>query len=334
MLVRDSRGSAFVEFTAAEINLDSLGCIVENREVLFGLTRCLADDAQVSQYWGVTLKSMQKTESGYSLQLGATANNAVNPLGTDENTQLDCQLLIGADGGNSRIRQLSTMRSIRWAYGQDAVVSTIRTQKDHGGVARQWFTPQGPLAFLPLDDPDLCSIVWSAVDASAIMPVEKTGQGENTGEDAEAFCARLTQASEGELGEVLGTDRRFCFPLVQQHSLRYVKRNLALLGDAAHTIHPLAGQGANLGFADAQALASELNQSRFTGVNIGDPALLSRYERSRQPQNLLMASLMEGFKRLYSTEDPGVNWLRNTGMKLVNNSGLLKNMVTRLASGL
>ncbi|HIG42227.1 MAG: UbiH/UbiF/VisC/COQ6 family ubiquinone biosynthesis hydroxylase [bacterium] len=316
MSVRDSTGSASIDFDASEANLDSLGYIVENREVLSGLANQLDKDDHVQQFWNTRLESLEQSGSGYSLQLAS-------------DRQLDCQLLIGADGGNSRIRQLNHLQTVRWNYGQDAVVSTITTEKEHDGVARQWFTPEGPLAFLPLEDSRLCSIVWSTHDADSLM-------GTESGVDAvsEALCCRLSEASEGELGDVLGIDQRFSFPLVQQHSLRYVKSNLALIGDAAHTIHPLAGQGANLGFADAAALASELMQSRFSDANIGDLSLLRSYERARQPQNLLMTSLMEAFKRLYATDDPGVNWLRNTGMKFVNDSKLLKSLVVRMASGL
>jgi len=300
MLVRDSRGSAYVEFTAAEIGESQLGYIVENRTVLCGLTAGLEAMPRVSTFWCTKLEALSETEAGYQLTLNG---------GQVFNTRL----LVGADGGNSRIRQLCKIRTFGWSYDQEALVTTVQTEKPHGNVARQWFTAEGPLAFLPLADPDLSSIVWSVEDASVLKAL-------TTAE----LCPLLSDASEMALGKVIGADMRFSFPLSQQHSLRYVKPNMALIGDAAHTIHPLAGQGANLGFADVEALAVELAQSQLEGRGIGDIELLKRYERARQPHNLLMTAVMEGFKRLYSTGDPATNWLRNTGMKFVNRSGLLK----------
>ena len=310
MLVRDSRGSASIEFSASDIHQISLGYIVENQTILFALAENLNSQSLTSLKWESKLEHLQETDRGYSLALS-----------TGE--EITCRLLVGADGGNSRIRQLCKIRSLRWSYGQQALVTTIQTEKPHGPVARQWFTSDGPLAFLPLNDPHLCSIVWSV---NEVAELETMTHGD--------LCQRLTEASEAELGRVVGVDARFAFPLNQQHSLRYVKQNMALIGDAAHTIHPLAGQGANLGFADAEVLGTELVQYKFKDQGIGDLGLLKRYESARQPHNLLMTSIMEIFKRLYSTGDPATNWLRNTGMKFVNENALLKSMIMRLVSGL
>lgn len=313
MSVRDSRGSASIEFDASEIHQQALGYIVENVEVLNALAGRL-ESSTSTLYWEAKVDSVQPTGSGYDVTVLD---------GKTDGEQIKCRLLVGADGGNSRIRTLTGMRTVQWRYGQEALVSTVQVQNEHENVARQWFTEEGPLAFLPLQDSDLCSVVWSVADASQKMAL-----------DRQEFCHQLTQASEGELGEILGSDSRYCFPLVQQHSLRYVKANLALIGDAAHTIHPLAGQGANLGFADAGALALELLQSKFNDKQVGDFDLLRRYEASRMPHNLLVTSTMELFKRLYSSGDPGINWLRNAGMSFANSNAPLKSMILRLASGL
>jgi 2-octaprenylphenol hydroxylase len=151
--------------------------------------------------------------------------------------------------------------------------------------------------------------------------------------DDDQLCQRLTQGSESVLGDVLAVDRRFSFPLRQRHALRYIQSGLALIGDAAHTIHPLAGQGANLGFADAQALAMVLQQCRFNGLQPGDMALLRSYEQTRRPANLLMAAVMEAIKRMFDSGDPGVNWLRNLGLSLLDQQSTLKGMVAKLAAG-
>jgi 2-octaprenylphenol hydroxylase len=317
MSVRDTNGSAHIEFSAEDINLDSLGFIVENRQMLVSLADKLADYKNICCYWDTSVEDIQEcateeAEGGLRAYLLHAADE-----------EIACDLLVGADGGNSRVRELANMKTLRWSYDQEALVTTIQTELPHGGVARQWFTEEGPLAFLPLADPHYSSIVWSLND------VNQHKKASN-----ESFCASLSAASEGELGRVLGTDERFSFPLAQQHAFRYVKNNLALIGDAAHTIHPLAGQGANLGFADANALAIELKQAKFSESGIGDLRLLRRYEKRRQAHNILMTSVMEALKRLYMSSDPGINWLRNSVMKVANNNDILKSMMTRLASGL
>ncbi|MBV1876266.1 MAG: FAD-dependent monooxygenase [Pseudomonadales bacterium] len=316
MSVRDARGTASIEFNAGDIQQDFLGCIVENQQVLYALAQKLEAAATVSVLWNqqvtglteITALSHKTTETGYQLSLA-------------DGRRINCQLLVGADGGSSQIRALSNMQSMQWSYAQEAFVTTIQTEFPHDQVARQWFTDRGALAFLPLADKHLCSIVWSVADPSdlKVQPASK-------------LCHQLGLASEFELGRVLAVDQRFSFPLRQQHSFRYIKSNLALIGDAAHTIHPLAGQGANLGFADARALANELMQAKFE-TGLGGYKLLRRYERARRADNLLLMSAMEILKRLYDTNNPGIGWLRNTGMAFVNEQQVLKSMLTRLASG-
>jgi 2-octaprenylphenol hydroxylase len=147
------------------------------------------------------------------------------------------------------------------------------------------------------------------------------------------FCELLTASIENRLGRVLGVDKRFTFPLQQQHAMQYVDEQVVLIGDAAHTIHPLAGQGANLGFADASALAQVLAGARLEGKSIGETAVLKLYQRRRQTENIVMASAMEFFKHLYDTDNPGINWIRNAGMRLVNNDDRLKSIISKLAAG-
>ncbi|MBL4679830.1 MAG: UbiH/UbiF/VisC/COQ6 family ubiquinone biosynthesis hydroxylase [Pseudomonadales bacterium] len=321
MSVRDTSGSANIKFSAEDIQLDSLGYIVENREILVALANKLKTHENISVFWDTKLNGIddtpQTTDTAQATDKTHTYRLSIG------NQTIYCDLLVGADGGNSRVRELSGIKTLRWSYDQEALVTTIKTEYPHEKIARQWFTSEGPLAFLPLAEPNLCSIVWSLNDVS-----------EHKASNLREFCARLTEASEGELGNIIGADQRFSFPLTQQHAFSYVKENLALIGDAAHTIHPLAGQGANLGFADASALASELMQAKFSEKGIGDLALLRRYELARKPHNLLMTSVMEALKRLYTSGDPGINWIRNTAMKIANDNDLLKNMMARLASGL
>ena len=190
-------------------------------------------------------------------------------------------------------------------------------------MARQWFTSDGPLAFLPLPDPHLCSIVWSVTDVKKLK-----------GLSGSELCQLLTEASEKELGNVTGVDVRFSFPLKQQHSFRYVKKNMALIGDAAHTIHPLAGQGVNLGLMDVQALSEELLRAQQRQLSFGSLAVLERYQRRRKAANLSMMAGTEGFKRLFEEPALPVRWARNVGMRWLDGVAPLKHKVMRGAMGL
>jgi 2-octaprenylphenol hydroxylase len=150
----------------------------------------------------------------------------------------------------------------------------------------------------------------------------------------EPFCRALEQAFEGRLGEVIAADARLCVPLRQRHAKRYVAKGLALIGDAAHTIHPLAGQGVNLGFLDAAVLAEVLKHAAARGENLADTRVLSRYERRRMPHNLALMAAMEGFERLFQADRLPVRWLRNAGLKMVNQLPEAKALFVREALGL
>ncbi|MNJ61006.1 2-octaprenylphenol hydroxylase [compost metagenome] len=150
----------------------------------------------------------------------------------------------------------------------------------------------------------------------------------------EAFCAELERAFEGRLGAVLQADPRVCVPLRQRHAKRYVAEGLALIGDAAHTIHPLAGQGVNLGFLDAAVLAEELQHAYERGERLADVRVLSRYERRRMPHNLALMAAMEGFERLFQADPLPLRWLRNSGLKWVEQLPEAKALFVRQAMGL
>ena len=308
MSVWDGRGTAHIEFDADSISEPALGYIVENRNLLSSLRSAASG---VDLRFDTEISAIESGPEGYRVQLA-------------DGEWLACRLLVGADGGNSLVRERCGIRTVGWRYGQDALVTNVMTSLLHGHTARQCFTAIGPLAFLPLETPDenLCSIVWSTDRTDELLALD---EGE--------LCRRLTLAFEGALGEVIGVDKRYSFPLRQQHALSYVRPHLALIGDAAHVIHPLAGQGVNLGFGDARALAIELAECRFSGQSPGDVSLLRRYQRSRRPFNVMVSSAMEGFRRLYGGDRPAVNWVRNTGMRIVNDSGLVKSVVMKLACG-
>ncbi|MNH19036.1 2-octaprenylphenol hydroxylase [compost metagenome] len=204
----------------------------------------------------------------------------------------------------------------------------MRCSAGHQATAWQRFTDEGPLAFLPLTrdgQQDWCSIVWSTTPehAEQLMALDEA-----------AFLKALERAFEGRLGDVLQADPRVCVPLRQRHAKRYVDEGLALIGDAAHTIHPLAGQGVNLGFLDAAVLAEVLVNACERGERLADVKVLSRYERRRMPHNLALMAAMEGFERLFQANPLPLRWLRNSGLKLVEQMPEAKAMFVRQALGL
>jgi len=237
-------------------------------------------------------------------------------------------LVVAADGANSAVRRLTGCQTREWDYLHQAIVTSVRCSEPHQATAWQRFTDEGPLAFLPLardDGQHWCSIVWSTTPEQAEQAMAM---------DDEAFCQALGRAFEGRLGEVLEADPRVCVPLRQRHAKRYVDEGLALIGDAAHVIHPLAGQGVNLGFLDAAVLAEELGRACERGERLADVKVLSRYERRRMPHNLALMAAMEGFERLFQANPLPLRWLRNSGLKIVEQMPEAKALFVRQALGL
>ena len=241
--------------------------------------------------------------------------------------EITAALLIAADGAHSKVRELAEFSTREWDYGQQAIITTVRTEQPHEFTAWQRFMHSGPLAFLPLQqqgDAHRCSIVWSAEDALAT---------ELMALDDDTFCARLTAAFEARLGKVIHCDKRYAIPLRQRHATTYIQPGIALVGDAAHNIHPLAGQGVNLGLLDVIALAQEIERALLRGIPLADYSILRRYQRQRLAGNLGMMSAMEGFKRLFGNRSLAVNWLRNTGMRQLNSVTAIKKIIINTALG-
>ncbi|MCF7200450.1 2-octaprenyl-3-methyl-6-methoxy-1,4-benzoquinol hydroxylase [Pseudomonas oligotrophica] len=315
MHVWDGSGTGQIHFSAAAVHAEALGHIVENRVVQDALVDALRAGDAVELLGGAPLQALTRDGDGWQLELA-------------DGRAIRSELVVAADGAHSAVRRLAGCQTREWDYLHQAIVTSVRCAEPHARTAWQRFTDDGPLAFLPLqrgEDLHWCSIVWSCTEAEAKRLM--------TLDDA-TFRAALGRAFEYRLGEILEVDPRLCIPLRQRHAKRYVQPGLALVGDAAHTIHPLAGQGVNLGLLDAATLAEVLLAGLARGERVGDLRLLSRFERRRMPHNLAMMAAMEGFERLFQADPPALRWLRNSGLKGVEALPELKALFVRQALGL
>ena len=316
MTVWDAQGTGQIDFAHAEVNVPELGHIVENRAIVSALLAQVATAPDVQVMSPALLTSCSRLESGEM------------SLALDDGQTLQACLIVAADGALSPVREMMAFRSREWDYGHCALAATVEVEQDHKDTAWQRFLPSGPLALLPLPGAEgrhYCSIVWSMqehlVDDMLVL------------EDG-AFCTELEEASERCLGAVLGASKRFAFPLRQRHAVDYVQEGVALVADAAHTIHPLAGQGINLGLQDVSVLAEEILAGHARSVSPGELALLRRYQRRRKGENLTMMAAMDGFKRLFEQQALPLRWLRNVGMRRVDQMLPLKQRIMRQAMGL
>ncbi len=311
MSVWDGTGSGQIDFDCADLGEPNLGHIIENRVILAALLERMARFGNIELLCPAQVTALTRDEGGASLSL-------------EGGRELCARLIVGADGANSWVRQQAGITTTGWSYEQTAVVATIRTSEHHRGVAYQRFMPEGPLAFLPMPG-GLSSIVWSTTPERA---------GELMAMEDEAFLAELQYSFGERLGAMVSTGPRGAFPLLLRHANNYCDERVVLVGNAAHAIHPLAGQGLNLGVSDVAALAEVLLQAQNKMRDIGEFSLLRRYERWRKADNVAVMAAMDGFKRLFSNDIPPLSLLRNVGLTLADHSGPVKNAMMRRALGL
>lgn len=311
MFVWDSEGTGCVHFTATDLNIESLGTIVESSlttEALINATKAMPN---IAIHWDTCLESMDIEAQGVRLT-------------TSSGDSVIADITIGADGGRSKSRELAGMRTREWRYGQNAIVATVRVEPHHSRACWQAFLPSGPLALLPLANDDLCSIVWSLDDALSDQWIQA---------DHDAFVGGLNRALSGRGPQVLEVSDRQMFPLIQCHAVDYSKGRFVLVGDAAHSIHPLAGQGINLGLSDARTLGSEIVRAHQRGAEWFSPQVFSRYERQRKGDNLGMMATMQAFKWGFGSKNPAVTLMRNVGLNSVDTLPIAKRWFVQQAVG-
>ncbi len=314
MDVWDAEGTGRIRFNCKDVHQPNLGHIVENSLVVETLLEPIQQLSNIDFLCPVTVASYSNSQTQVTVML-------------EDGRALSAPLLVAADGGNSAIRQQFNFPTREWDYGHSAIVTTVQTERDNQQTAWQRFMPTGPLALLPLNkagDTHYCSLVWSQEthEAERLMALN----------DAE-FCRTLSLGSEHCLGKIIATDKRFSIPLRQRHASDYVLERVALLGDSAHTIHPLAGQGVNLGFADVAALVETLSAAARRGNDLGSLLTLNKYQRQRKPENLAMMAAMEGFKRLFAADNLAVRLLRNMGLSQVDKLKPVKNEIIKQVMG-
>lgn len=311
MHVWDTAGSGEIHFDSADIGEETLGYIVENNAIVAALWERLRRLESVGLFTPEQPVALQRSDG---LMEVVTASGRA----------WGCALVVGADGFDSAVRSLAGIETSGWMYDQMAIVATVRPERYHADTAWQRFLPNGPLAFLPLTG-GCCSIVWSTTPEQAADLLALSREG---------FADALTAAFERRLGRIELLGSRQAYPLRLLHAREYVRPGVALVGDAAHTVHPLAGQGVNLGLLDAAVLVDVLSDAFAAGRPLGSLATLRRYERWRRGENLLMLAVVDGLKRLFASPLAPVRVVRGLGLNLTNAAAPLKHFLMRRAMGL
>ena len=320
MQVWEADSFARIEFATSDLGaLDAqsgssspaLGWIVDNEE----LRCCLYQRAQ--QYPNIQWKFDARIQQ-------ISASERQNLLTLADGSAYISKLLVGADGANSQVREQLKMPLAFWDYDHHGLVAVVRTTAPHQATARQVFLPTGPLALLPLADPHLVSIVWSVAPERAAELIALP---------AELFNHSLTVACHSVLGVLNVQTERRSYPLKMRYASQWVKHNAVLVADAAHTIHPLAGQGMNLGLMDVCALAELIVQNISTGRTCNEQRMLRQYERWRKAEAQQMIALMEAFKRGFMLQHPLAKLVRAVGMAATNQLAPVKRQLLAAALG-
>ena len=303
-------GPETLTFDAASLALPELGHIVENQRIRQALIDRLTD-TRVRVSFASPIAEITRRERRFEVTLA-------------DGEVLRPELLVGADGAQSLVRQAAGIPVDTWSYAQKALVTHLSTERPHRHTAWQRFLEDGPVGMLPFTDGRI-SVVWSTTEENAEAGLSMTD---------EALSERLTEITDHVLGKLTVDGPRGAFPLRAQHASTYAQDGLVLIGDAAHTVHPLAGQGVNLGIADASALFDAVDAALASGEYPGDLPTLRRYERARRGDNQTMLRFIDGLNRLFSNRSTALARLRGVGMYLFNHSGPVRDRAVQTALGL
>lgn len=307
---KDSFGK--IDFSAAQVDCKELGYIIENSQIQAPLLAFVEKQSNVTLYRPDQLINIAigDGDAWLTLKSGDT---------------LTSKLIVGADGANSWLRQKMNIPLIHWDYNHHALVATVQTELAHEHCARQIFTPEGPLAFLPLFEENLCSIVWS-------VPPEKAQFLQSLSNTE--FNKQLTRTFDNQLGNCVLHSELSSYPLTMRYARDFAQHRVALIGDAAHTIHPLAGQGVNLGLLDALSLKQCILENRQAHKDIGLYANLRFFERWRKTEATQMIASMELLKRLFEGDNPVQKALRDLALLVTDKVNPLKKQFIKQAMGL
>jgi len=311
MRIWDDQYPGGIRFDGDEIASDMLGYLVQNSHLQSALKKTLLPYDNIEILCPATIAKVDWLSDAVHIEL-------------EDGHKLAAPLIVGADGGRSWLREQADIGVYCRDYKQQGIVANVRPMMPHHGVAFQRFMPSGPLAMLPMNN-GLCSIVWSQFndDAERLMALDSIG-----------FREELNLTFGPMLGRVEEVGKRAAFPLKGQLAMHIVRPRLALIGDAAHTIHPLAGLGVNLGLRDAMVLAQEIVDAKKYAEDWGDISVLNRYMKLRMPDVLSVMGSMEGLHRIFTSQFPGLPILRGLGMKAVGNAGVIKSLLMRNSTGL
>ncbi len=312
MLVWERDSSGKLSFDTSLIDADELGYIVENDRIQHALLACVKKQKNVNVFSENKLKTIATSDDGAWLTLQSGQN-------------IMSKLVVGADGANSSLRKMMDIPLTYWDYNHHALVATVKTQLPHQACARQIFTADGVLAFLPLFEKNVCSIVWSVTPEQGLRLLALS-----TGE----FNKELSRAFDNQLGLCEIQNKVLSFPLTMRYARDFAQHRIALIGDAAHTIHPLAGQGVNLGLLDALSLAETIIENKQAEKDIGAYKNLRYFERWRKTQAMQMITAMELLKRLLGGSDSVTKVLRHFALILTDKVQPLKQQFIKQAMGL
>ncbi len=311
MHVWDASGTGEIHFDSQLVNEPVLGYIIEDSVIRKSLQEQFQFYQNIDFLCPVSVTILKEKANHIELM-------------TNDQKTIEAKLLIGADGADSWVRAHANIEFKNSDYAHTAIVATVTTELSHQATAWQRFLPTGPLAFLPLHDPHHCSIVWSAEHDYATHLLSL---------DDDSFCNRVNVEFANKLGDITAVTKRYHFPLRMRHVKNYVRPHLALIGDAAHTIHPLAGQGVNLGLLDAAALAEVIVDAYKKNRDFASFATLRRYERWRKGDTFAVLTLVEGLKQLFGSDKKSLQQIRNVGLNLVNRASLVKKLLAHYALG-